>query len=68
MNKATSKQVDRYVSMSARDPNYAADSLAILHRCAPTKKTANEIAEVIQMTGLFRYLEFINGCYVSKAN
>jgi 5'(3')-deoxyribonucleotidase len=68
MNKATSKQVDRYVSMATRDPRYAANSLAILQRSATTKKTANEIADIIKETGLFRYLDVINGCFVPQSN
>lgn len=68
MNKAISKQVDRYVAMAARDARYAANSLAILQRSAPTKKTADEIANVIKETGLFRYLDVINGCYIPQSN
>jgi 5'(3')-deoxyribonucleotidase len=68
MNKATNKQVDRFVAMAARDPRYAANGLAILQRSATTNKTSNEIADIIKETGLFRYLDVINGCFVPQSN
>lgn len=68
MNKATSKQVDLYVSMAASNTRYAANGLAVLQRSATTKKTADEISDIIKETGLFRYLDLINGCYVPQNN
>ena len=54
--------------MAVSNTRYAANGLAVLQRSATTKKTADEISDIIKETGLFRYLDLINGCYVPQNN
>jgi len=66
MNKAITKEVNRYLSMAEEHSQYAANALAILQRSAPTIKAINELNEIIQTTGLSNYLDYVDGCYIPR--
>ena len=64
MNKATAREVSRITAMAAAAPEYAAASLASLHRSAAAKTQA-ELAALVDSLGLAGYVTTINGAMVA---
>lgn len=64
MNKATAREVSRLTAIATAAPEYAAASLASLHRAA-TARTQAELFGLVQALGLAAYVTIINGAMVA---
>jgi hypothetical protein len=63
MTKATRRDLDHVVAIAPSRPEFAAATLAVLHRCATTDRDARLMERLAQELGLS--VSYHNGCMIA---